>query len=406
MSLILHNTNFKQLDGDGPEAIDLRRAKTIIGRGSQTYPVDAAVFARKNGADIISRRHAEISRSADGIYTITDLMAVNGTFVNSIRIQATKELKNGDIIQFGGLTSVMTGPDAFCVKYVFRGIGSSSQNAKVATSKKEELNKKKITKKGAKGNKKHNVEAIDLSSSDSRSKKRVRIEDTNDINVDNNDENQNMEDNLRKEIEDLRNEMLEMKKCALESRLAFAAAATATTFKSSASDTLKESSQSKQKNILASSGTANKTDINQTPGNRERGSREDLVQHYTTVRTPKEHCDRKEDSDKKEDSRGKESSIRTECSLSSRTSNSTVNCSRSSGSSSSGCAIDISSLRSTLTCAICSLVLLDAVIVPCSHGVSILKVKRLHYIIVFLFKCFEHYVSTEASKLYSQWYIR
>ena len=36
---------------------------------------------------------------------------------------------------------------------------------------------------------------------------------------------------------------------------------------------------------------------------------------------------------------------------------------------SSGCSIDLSSLRSTLSCAICSLPLLDAVVVPCSHGV-------------------------------------
>jgi pSer/pThr/pTyr-binding forkhead associated (FHA) protein len=416
MSLILYNTNFKQLDGNGPEAIDLRRAKTIIGRGSQTFPVDAAIFARRNGADIISRRHVEITRSASDVFTITDLMAVNGTFVNSIRLLASQDLNNGDIIQFGGLTSVMTGPDGFCVKYIFRGIGSSSsgQNTKVV-SKKAELSKKKVTKKNAKTIKKESTEAVDLSNSNSdyRSNKRVRIDVTNGsnngthgsngnvVNVDNTDENQNMEDNLRIEIEALRKEMIEMKKLHLESRISVLAAVAACkpepgsasaetelvtgTGTEVVNTTVNETSQKLgKKNLPLSSGSAKKTtektteknDKTNTPRKKGRGSGEDIVQHSTTIKTPKEKeilvKKEKEDSDRKENSssRAKESSSRTEYSLMTQSSNfnTTMKC----NTSSSGCAIDISSLRSVLTCAICSMVLLDAVVVPCSHGVSAL----------------------------------
>jgi pSer/pThr/pTyr-binding forkhead associated (FHA) protein len=414
MSLILYNTNFKQLDGNGPEAIDLRRAKTIIGRGSQTFPVDAAIFARRNGADIISRRHVEITRSASDVFTITDLMAVNGTFVNSIRLVASQDLNNGDIIQFGGLTSVMTGPDGFCVKYIFRGIGSSSsgQNTKVV-SKKAELSKKKVTKKNAKAVKKESTEVVGLSNSNSdyRSKKRVRIDVTNGsnngthgsngnvINVDNTDENQNMEDKLRIEIEALRKEMIEMKKIYLESRISVPAAVPACkpdpgsvsaetvtgTGTETVNTTVNETSQKLgKKNLPLSCGSAKKAtektteknDKTNTPRKKGGGSGEDIVQHSTTIKTPKEKeifvKKEKEAADRKENStsRAKESSSRTEYSLMTQSSNSntTMKC----NSSSSGCAIDISSLRSVLTCAICSMVLLDAVVVPCSHGVSTL----------------------------------
>ena len=413
MSLILYNTNFKQLDGNGPEAIDLRRATTVIGRGSQTFPVDAAIFARRNGADIISRRHVEITRSAAGVFTITDLNAVNGTFVNSIRLLASQELKGGDIIQFGGLTSVMTGPDGFCVKYMFSRIGISSrgQNAKVGISKKEELNRKKNAKKGAKSSKIDINEAVDLSNCDSeiRSRKRVRIDVTNEsrksnhngkiINIDNINENQNIEGNLRNEIDALRNEMKELKMSHLAATMSAnksetVSASTSASISASISaqtegkaeteaeteaETLYEISQKqKNKNAPSSSGSARKnmeknTEKNEksnTPKNKGRGSREDLVQHSTAIKASKdkEISTMKEDSDRNENSssRGKESSSRTECSLITQTSNSTLKCK----SSSSGCAIDISSLRSILTCAICSLVLLDAVVVPCSHGVS------------------------------------
>ena len=90
----------------------------MIGRGSQTIHVDAEITARKNGNDIISRRHAEIVRLNDGSYQIQDLGALNGTFVNSERV-TKKILFNNDIVQFGGLSARPKGEDQWSVKYVF-----------------------------------------------------------------------------------------------------------------------------------------------------------------------------------------------------------------------------------------------------------------------------------------------
>ena len=114
MTLVLHDTDFEFLHGDGPALVELKGVRTMIGRGSQTIHVDAEITARKNGNDIISRRHAEIVRLNDGSYQIQDLGALNGTFVNSERI-TKKILFNNDIVQFGGLSARPKGEDQWSV---------------------------------------------------------------------------------------------------------------------------------------------------------------------------------------------------------------------------------------------------------------------------------------------------
>jgi pSer/pThr/pTyr-binding forkhead associated (FHA) protein len=49
----------------------------------------------------ISRRHARVSRGADGRLTIEDLGSANGTFVNDERIDAPRELEPGDVVRMG-----------------------------------------------------------------------------------------------------------------------------------------------------------------------------------------------------------------------------------------------------------------------------------------------------------------
>jgi len=49
----------------------------------------------------ISRRHAYISRGADGQLTIEDLGSANGTFVNDERINAPRTLDAGDVVRVG-----------------------------------------------------------------------------------------------------------------------------------------------------------------------------------------------------------------------------------------------------------------------------------------------------------------
>jgi pSer/pThr/pTyr-binding forkhead associated (FHA) protein len=49
----------------------------------------------------ISRRHARVSRGADGQLTIEDLGSANGTFVNGERIDAPRTLVVGDVVKMG-----------------------------------------------------------------------------------------------------------------------------------------------------------------------------------------------------------------------------------------------------------------------------------------------------------------
>jgi pSer/pThr/pTyr-binding forkhead associated (FHA) protein/predicted Ser/Thr protein kinase len=50
---------------------------------------------------VISRRHARVSRGADGQLTIEDLGSANGTFVNDERLDAPRTLDLGDVIRVG-----------------------------------------------------------------------------------------------------------------------------------------------------------------------------------------------------------------------------------------------------------------------------------------------------------------
>lgn len=66
---------------------------TVLGRDAVAdIQVDAA-------APVVSRRHAEIRRQADGKYLISDLQSFNGTLVNGQRISHPTLLKDGDQVQ-------------------------------------------------------------------------------------------------------------------------------------------------------------------------------------------------------------------------------------------------------------------------------------------------------------------
>ncbi len=70
-------------------------SELLIGRRS---PHDEG---RLGGDPEISRRHARVSRGADGQLVIEDLGSVNGTFVNDERIDAPRLLQAGDLIRVG-----------------------------------------------------------------------------------------------------------------------------------------------------------------------------------------------------------------------------------------------------------------------------------------------------------------
>ena len=79
------------LDGDGTEH-RMTTTALRVGRGKDN---DLTL-----GNDSVSRHHAEISRTRDGSFTITELNAGNGVLVNGKQVEKTT-LKNEDIIELG-----------------------------------------------------------------------------------------------------------------------------------------------------------------------------------------------------------------------------------------------------------------------------------------------------------------
>jgi pSer/pThr/pTyr-binding forkhead associated (FHA) protein len=49
----------------------------------------------------VSRRHVEFRRGSDGVFTVSDVGSLNGTYVNRERIEAGIPLTNGDEVQIG-----------------------------------------------------------------------------------------------------------------------------------------------------------------------------------------------------------------------------------------------------------------------------------------------------------------
>jgi pSer/pThr/pTyr-binding forkhead associated (FHA) protein/tRNA A-37 threonylcarbamoyl transferase component Bud32 len=57
----------------------------------------------------LSRRHALVTRGADGALTIQDLGSANGTFVNDEPIDGPRTLRPGDVVRMGGTLLEVTG---------------------------------------------------------------------------------------------------------------------------------------------------------------------------------------------------------------------------------------------------------------------------------------------------------
>ena len=78
---------------DTGERLAIRNNRVTIGRSSTA---DVVI-----GSEGVSRVHAEISRNANGGFTVSDHGSLNGTFVNGKKITAPKDLQIGDTLGFG-----------------------------------------------------------------------------------------------------------------------------------------------------------------------------------------------------------------------------------------------------------------------------------------------------------------
>lgn len=153
-SLILHETDFNLLQGEGPNYVKLDKMKFIIGRGSPNYFADIVISAKKINQFIISRHHAniELIENNDTVfdslstiiinnrnfhYILNDMNSLNGVFVNGIRIKKHL-LVNNDIIQLGGGGNCAFGKSLettdLSVKYKFL---INTNNLKIETKKRK-----------------------------------------------------------------------------------------------------------------------------------------------------------------------------------------------------------------------------------------------------------------------------
>ena len=136
--LHLVDTDLSTLKGEAPKCVKLDRPMVRFGRGSLSMPVDAVVFARSGNSEIISRLHLTVKRTDDG-YVLQDENSLNGSYVNGVRLRdgSSAPLKDGDIIQLGGRPAgaASDGGDDGCVKYRFvksaiAGTSSHQQGSK------------------------------------------------------------------------------------------------------------------------------------------------------------------------------------------------------------------------------------------------------------------------------------
>jgi DNA-binding CsgD family transcriptional regulator len=74
------------------EAFDLEEGEWIVGKGR-----DARIRLTDSG---VSRRHAKIVRSSDGLVVVVDLQSTNGTYVNDVRTEVAR-LQEGARIGIG-----------------------------------------------------------------------------------------------------------------------------------------------------------------------------------------------------------------------------------------------------------------------------------------------------------------
>jgi len=85
---------------DKGRTLEVSSSPILIGRGSQDFPLSD---------NTISRRHAELIRRKDDIWTINDLNSANGTYVNGVKLSASLDLKQGDQIRCGATLIVFGG---------------------------------------------------------------------------------------------------------------------------------------------------------------------------------------------------------------------------------------------------------------------------------------------------------
>lgn len=100
----------------GPAAPVAAPAQLVVDTTGERFPIvgqRAAIGRAAENAvaladDSISRVHAELHRTRDGGYSVTDMQSLNGTFVNDRRIKGSHPVVDGDRLRFGDVEAKFT----------------------------------------------------------------------------------------------------------------------------------------------------------------------------------------------------------------------------------------------------------------------------------------------------------
>ncbi len=99
----------------------------FFGRGSNDKPVDVRLDLKRDGRELISRRHCELNYSEEKkTWVVKDLGALNGVFVNGTKVEKKWTLKNGDILQLAGTECDSGSLHETSIRFMFQATGCGS----------------------------------------------------------------------------------------------------------------------------------------------------------------------------------------------------------------------------------------------------------------------------------------
>ena len=99
----------------------------FFGRGSNDKPVDVRLDLKRDGRELISRRHCELNYSEEKkTWVVKDLGALNGVFVNGKKVEKKWTLKNGDILQLAGTESDSDSLRETSIRFMYEATGCGS----------------------------------------------------------------------------------------------------------------------------------------------------------------------------------------------------------------------------------------------------------------------------------------
>lgn len=87
------------LEKSSGQRLPLKSGRTTIGRGSQSDIVVAD--------SSVSRAHATVVAEGGGVFLVTDLSSLNGTYINDQKVEGEQRFRGGDVLRLGEYSLVL-----------------------------------------------------------------------------------------------------------------------------------------------------------------------------------------------------------------------------------------------------------------------------------------------------------